>query len=142
MDNELQITVNAELSSLPSVRKFIDEACRAFQVGDEACYDIKLAVEEACTNIIEHGRKDAEPGSLLLSLESGEKQLTVKLTDSGRPFVPDAPPTPDAAANLAVGKVGGFGLYFIHRSMDEVTYESGEKGNTLTMIKILDKEMH
>jgi anti-sigma regulatory factor (Ser/Thr protein kinase) len=141
MDNELQITVAAELSSLPSVRKFIDEACREFRIVDEACYDIKLAVEEACTNIIEHGPKGVEPGSLVLILESGEKQLTVKLTDFGRPFVPDAPPTPDAEANLAVGKVGGFGLYFIHRSMDEVAYEPGEKSNTLTMIKILDEEM-
>jgi anti-sigma regulatory factor (Ser/Thr protein kinase) len=39
---------------------------------------------------------------------------------------------------LENGQIGGFGLFFIYRSMDTVTYESTAGCNTLTMIKRLD----
>lgn len=138
MGKKLQITLAAELESLAVIRDFVDQACRKADVSDEACYDIKLAADEACTNIIEHGYAGLEPGSIILSLQYGPRQIVVRLTDFGHPFEPGEPPTPDAEAVLESGALGGFGLYFIHRSMDSVSYEPAIGGNTLTMIKKLE----
>jgi serine/threonine-protein kinase RsbW len=137
MGNRLQITLAAEFDSLAVIREFVDRACREADVDDEACYDIKLAADEACTNIIEHGYAGLEPGSIIFSLQYGAQQVVVRLTDFGHPFEPAEPPTPDAEAVLESGELGGFGLYFMHRSMDSVTYEPAIGGNTLTMIKKL-----
>lgn len=139
MGDKLQITLAAELDSLTTFRAFIDEACQAAKLDEEARYDVKLAVDEACTNIIEHGYADLEPGSIILSVQYGVRQIVVRITDFGHPFEPSDPPTPDAEAALESGTLGGFGLYFIYRSMDVVTYESTPAGNTLTMIKKLEK---
>lgn len=141
MDDKLQITLAAELASLPIIREFVDQVCREAGIDGMACFDIKLAVEEACTNVIEHGKQDEEPGRLALSLQTDPGQLVVRLTDFGQPFEPSEPPAPSAEASLADGKVGGFGLYFIYGFMDVVSYESGAAGNTLTMIKHLNQEL-
>ena len=140
MGEKLQITLAAELGSLAGFRAFINEACRAAGIDDETCYDIKLAVDEACANIIQHGYADQEPGSIDLSLQYGIKQFVVRLTDYGHPFEPSEPPAPDTEAVFAGEEVGGFGLYFIYRSMDVVTYNSVGGCNTLTMIKQLETQ--
>ena len=139
MGNKLQITLAAELDSLSAFRDFIDRACESADLDDEACYDIKLAVDEACTNIIQHGYEGLEPGSIILSVQYGARQIVVRLTDFGHPFEPSEPPTPDVEAVFESGKLGGFGLYFIYRSMDTVSYESTPSGNTLTMIRRRDR---
>ena len=138
MGEKLQITLAAELASLLAFRSFIGEACQEAKIDDETCYDIKLAVDEACTNIIEHGYADMEPGSIVLSLQYGVRQIVVRLTDFGRPFEPSEPPTPDVEAAFESGTLGGFGLYFMYRSMDNISYDSTGGYNTLTMIKLLD----
>ena len=138
MGDKLQITLAAELASLAAFRALIDEACLAAGVDDETCYDIKLAVDEVCTNIVEHGYAGLEPGSIILSIQYGVRQIVVRLTDFGHTFEPSEPPTPDVEAAFESGTLGGFGLYFIYRSMDVVTYDSTSGGNTLTMIKRLE----
>lgn len=135
MGEKLQITLAAELASLSTFRSFIDEACQAAGMDDETCYDIKLAVDEACTNIIEHGYAGLEPGSIILSVQYGARQMVVRITDFGHPFEPGEPPTPDAEEVFESGRIGGFGLFFIYRSMDTVTYETTANCNTLTMIR-------
>jgi anti-sigma regulatory factor (Ser/Thr protein kinase) len=139
MGEKLQITLAAELESLKSFRNFIDEACQAAGLNDETCYDIKLAVDEAFSNIIQYGYEGLEPGSIILSIQYGARQIVVRLTDFGHPFEPSEPPKPDVEAALESGKLGGFGLYFIYRSMDTVTYESTPGCNTLTMIRQRDR---
>src|SRR4030065_432189 len=60
----------AELESLSIFRDFITNACQQQGVQDpEVVYDLKLAVDEACTNIITHGYSGMNPGSIILALE-------------------------------------------------------------------------
>jgi anti-sigma regulatory factor (Ser/Thr protein kinase) len=138
MGEKLQLTLAAELASLTAFRSFIDQACQEAKLDDKNAYDIKLAVDEACTNIIQHGYADMAPGSIILSLQYGVRQIVVRLTDFGHPFEPSEPPTPDVEAAFESGIAGGFGLYFIYRSMDYISYDSTGGYNTLTMIKQLD----
>ena len=60
----------------------------------------------------------------------------VRITDFGHPFEPSEPPEPDPEAMLS-GEPGGIGIYFIYRSVDSVSYEAAESGNTLTLVKRL-----
>lgn len=131
MGNRRQITLAAEVGSLAVFRKFIEDACHEAGVDEQSCYDIKLAVDEACTNIIQHGYADMEPGSIVLSLQYGARQMVVRLTDFGRPFEPSEPPDSGAGSH-------GFGLLFIYRSMDSVSYDAAGGCNTMTMVKRLD----
>jgi len=138
LSNKHQMTRAAELESLPVFRDLIDAACKHHPGIDEQIrYDLKLAVEEACTNIIAHGYADMNPGSIILTLELEPQQVVMTITDFGHPFEPSEPPAPDVAAGLDDRPTGGFGLFFIYQTMDEVGYDTTEDGNRLTLIKRL-----
>jgi len=133
-----QITQAAELDSLPKFREHIKGICKKLSgIDDAQCYDIQLAVDEACTNIITHGYEDMEPGSIILRLDPSEKGVAITITDFGHPFEPYETDMPDSEAGLEDMPVGGFGLFFIYQTMDEVDYKTKEDGNHLKLIKYI-----
>lgn len=132
-----QTTRAAELETLGAFRDLIDEACKECGIDDDACHDLKLAVDEACTNVITHGYEGMNPGSIMLVLEFAPAQVTVEITDFGHPFEPVEPDAPDPETTLEDPTRGGLGLFFIYQSMDEIHYRSAEDGNVLTFIKHL-----
>ncbi len=69
MGKKHQITRAAELESLSAFREFIEAACQQHPgIDKQLRYDLKLAVDEACTNIITHGYAGMDPGSIILAL--------------------------------------------------------------------------
>lgn len=128
----------AYLESLSDFRAFIKQHCANIpEVSDEILYDIQLAVDEACTNIISHGYADLDPGSIILDLEMEPDRLTVTLTDFGHSFEPSSTPIPEVDAPIEERELGGFGLFFIQQSVDEVDYQVTEDGNKMTLTKYL-----
>ncbi len=138
MKGQYQTTRAAELESLALFRAFIDDACVQHpEVDQDVCYDLKLAIDEACTNIITHGYEGMNPGSIILILKLEPGQVVVRITDFGHPFEPYEPPQPDIEASLEDGFSGGFGLFFIYQTMDEIGYRTAEDGNHLEFVKRL-----
>ena len=132
------MTRAAELEALVDFRDLIDRACREHPAVDpQTRYDLKLAVEEACTNVVTHGYAGMNPGSIILSLAFDPEQVLVTLTDFGHPFEPYEPAAPDVEAALEDGLTHGFGLYLIYQTMDQIDYETTEDGNHLTFVKRL-----
>jgi anti-sigma regulatory factor (Ser/Thr protein kinase) len=96
-------------------------------------------VDEVCTNIITHGYVDMDPGSIILDLEMEPDTLTIQLTDFGRSFEPDSAPTPDVNAPIEERELGGFGLFLIRQSVDQMDYQVTEDGNTMILKKFLNR---
>ncbi len=136
-----QITRAAELETLAVLREFVEDTCRGYPgITEEIVYDLKLSVDEACTNIITHGYAGMNPGSLMVSVDLYPNRVTLCITDFGHPFEPGAAPSPDLEAALEDRPMGGFGLFFIYETMDDVDYQTSEDGNRLTLVKQLDWE--
>ena len=108
-------------------------------ITDEVLYDVQLAVDEACTNIISHGYADMDAGSIILELEINPDKLIVALTDFGHSFEPSSTPIPDVNAPIEERELGGFGLFFIQQSVDDMTYQVTEDGNKMILTKYLNK---
>jgi anti-sigma regulatory factor (Ser/Thr protein kinase) len=135
-----RITRAAYLESLRDFREFIKEHCAGLPgVTDEVLYDMQLAVDEACTNIITHGYADMDPGSVILDLEITPDKLTLSLTDFGHSFEPSHTLVPDVDASIEERELGGFGLFFINQSMNEVDYRVTEDGNRMILTKYLGR---
>lgn len=135
-DTMQQITLSAELESLAAFRNHVKTICQNVSGLDEqAVYDIQLAVDEICTNIITHGYAGMDPGSIILHAEVGAETLAVTITDFGHAFEPAEPPAPDPNASLEEREIGGLGLFFVHSSVDDIEYESSPTGNTTRLIK-------
>lgn len=135
-----RITRAAYLESLHDFRGFIKGHCSGIPgVTHESLYDIQLAVDEACTNIISHGYAGMDPGSIILDLAIDPNRIVVTLTDFGHSFEPSSAPVPDVNAPIEERELGGFGLFFIQQSVDEMHYQVTEDGNKMILTKYLRK---
>jgi len=138
MAESQRITRAAYLESLEDFRQFLRHHCGGLPGLDvDGLYDLQLAVDEACTNIITHGYADMDPGSIILDLRLEPGAVTVSITDFGHSFEPDGSPVPDTAAAIEERQEGGFGLFFIRQSVDRMDYRATEDGNTMTFVKYL-----
>jgi len=135
MADRFQISLAAELESLKEFRAFITKCCAVHGLSSEVVLDLKLAVDEACTNIIQHGYKGMDPGSIILSFRIEAERILVEITDFGHIFEPAEAPQPDIEAALGDREIGGLGLYLIYQTMDNIDYQSSGYGNTLTFTK-------
>ena len=59
----------------------------------------------------------------------------VELRDRGRTFDPALIPQPIVTGSLDQRRLGGLGLYLMHKIMDEVRFQFGEDENVLIMVK-------
>jgi serine/threonine-protein kinase RsbW len=130
------LTVSATLDSLATISAFITDATARAGLDDHAAWQVQLAVDEASTNIIQHGYDEGTPGEIQLAWEVRGDELIVTLRDRGRSFNPDDVPAPDISSPLEERQAGGLGLYLMGRLMDTVEFEFDEaQGNLLKMSK-------
>jgi anti-sigma regulatory factor (Ser/Thr protein kinase) len=137
MSQRFQITRAAELESLQVFRGFITDCCAHHNIPDDIVFDLKLAVDEACTNIITHGYRGMNPGSIILAFRIEAERILVQITDFGHVFEPADAPQPDVQAALEDRELGGLGLFLIYQTMDNIDYQASEDGNTLTFTKFI-----
>jgi serine/threonine-protein kinase RsbW len=136
MDIEQTRTFPGQFGSLAAICKFVTRAAEVAGLDARAVYAVQMAVDEACTNIIEYAYGGEGRGDIECTCHTNSDGLTITLRDYGCPFDPDSVPEPNRACGIQECKVGGLGLYFMRQLMDEVRFEFTEdSGNVLTMVK-------
>lgn len=128
-------TFRACLESLETIDEFILQVISDAGMESRAAYAVRLAVDEACANIIEHAYEN-KGGEIECLVKDSASALTITLKDWGKPFDPAQIPEPNVKATLEERSQGGLGLYFILKMMDEVKFEFPPQGpNQLTLTK-------
>ncbi|WP_051261360.1 ATP-binding protein [Desulfovibrio inopinatus] len=126
---ELRATFPAELESLTISAGLVALAISLAQIPIDVAAAVDLALSEAVTNAIKHTKPHIKDISLNIAVDSGE--ITLCVTDHGLGFAFDDVPDPDFDNHPP----GGYGIFIIKESMDNVTYEKNETANILTMQK-------
>jgi serine/threonine-protein kinase RsbW len=137
------VTFPGRFDSLAKISEFVTHAAQSAGLDSEAVYQVELAVDEACSNIIDHAYGSEGVGDIQCSVEILENGLQVTLRDWGKSFNPNRVKPPNLG--LPLEKVGprGVGLYLMRKMMDEIHYQAGkEAGNLLTMVKRKKIAMH
>jgi len=135
MPKQWELTVDGRLENLATITEFVTKAAQASGLNEKALFEVQLAVDEACTNAIEHGYGEEKNGEIALCCECAEGDFVVTIRDNARPFEPDAVPSPDITCSLDKRQDRGLGLYFMRQLMDEVCFHFTAEGNELTMVK-------
>lgn len=129
-------TFPGQFSSLAAISEFVTHGVRAAGLDERAAYAVQMAVDEACSNIIEHGYHGKETGEIICTWEVTAHSLLITLYDHGPHFDPTCVSEPDLKAELRDRTRGGLGIYFIRKLMDHVEYSfSPDGGNVLTLVK-------
>jgi serine/threonine-protein kinase RsbW len=137
------LRLKAVLDNVPVAAQWVAAAARRAGFDDRAVYQIELAVDEACANVVEHAYRDMEAGDMKVSYTVVEQGLVVRVREWGRGFEPDAVDVPDVTAPLEERGLGGLGLFIVRRVMDDVQFSfDPEAGNELVMVKRFGGEEH
>ena len=133
---EYEICVASQLSNLADIGAFITERARLAGMEEQAVFDVQMAVDEACTNTMQHGYEGREDGELRICCFVEGRDFVVRITDQGKPFAPDDVVAPDLSKPLEMREAGGLGLFFMRQLMDTVEFRPvPEGGNELIMRK-------
>lgn len=132
-----RMTIAGRLENLSQIGAYISKAARKAGLDEDEIYAVELAVDEAATNIIEHGYGGDDKGDIICSYQILPDGIKIVLQDFGKHFDPNKVPEPSFhGVSLEEVTPRGLGLYFMRRLMDEVKFDfSHKRGNTLTMVK-------
>jgi len=135
MPKRWDLTVDGRLDNLASIADFVVKAAQASGLNERATFEVQMAVDEACTNVIQHSYEGEGKGEIVLCCELADSDFVVTIRDHGCPFDPECVPAPDLTCSLAERREGMLGLYFMRQLMDEVCFRFDAEGNELTMVK-------
>jgi serine/threonine-protein kinase RsbW len=138
METSQTIIFPGRFDSLAAISEFVTRVAEAAGLDVRAVEAVQLAVDEACSNVIEHAYGGEGRGDIECTCRTNDDGLTVILRDQGRPFDPSLVAEPDTSPSLEDETCtgGGLGLYFMRQLMDTVYFEfAPDSGNVLTMTK-------
>lgn len=146
-DSRLYIQAPGHGSSLRPIRDIIADLAHQLGFPDDEIAKIQMAVDEACSNVVEHayGATDKDwtlkhDPSIQLEIHHALDRLVILIHDHGQRFDFNAYRPSDILEGVLSMKPGGYGIAIIRQFMDEVNFSSNDaEGNTLRMVKYLKK---
>jgi serine/threonine-protein kinase RsbW len=132
-----RLVVSAEIKNVERVCDFVSAAAEKAGLDEEGVHRCRLSVEEIVTNVIEHGYWQSDSDAKVIEVRCGATDGVFSMTviDSAPLFNPLALPDPDPSTPLWERQGGGWGIYFVKKFMDRVTYSDHGARNHLTMEK-------
>ena len=131
------LEVAASTKHLAEARNFVAAHARRHGFGEADVEEIRLAVDEAITNVIKHAYQFDASGRIYISVGRDKNHFWIAIQDSGHAFDLQSYTEPDVQQRIAERKKGGVGVYLIKRVMDKVEYSTHEAHNQIRMIKKL-----
>jgi serine/threonine-protein kinase RsbW len=137
--DKLKLKIEATLENLSVISSVISETMEQAQIDAAIIPKVLLAVDEACTNIVLYAYPERK-GYIRLACWINHDDFVISIVDKGKPFNPCSVSPPKLDVNLEDRSVGGLGIYFMRKFMDEISYKYHPRtGNQLTMRKHLPK---
>ena len=136
-ENELLIfnlTIPRGSAGVRRAGVWVDELAILLILGSEAEYALRLCLEEAITNIVNHAtpKADVTDDVVTLSLLADSGRLRVTIEDQCGAFNPLTTPLPGPDDPVPEGE-GGLGITLLRRHADEVRWERVDQTNRLSI---------
>jgi serine/threonine-protein kinase RsbW len=121
--SDVRLTLPSRPENVAVIRHMLGALAEALRLPPELVQDIRLAVTEACTNVVRHAYHDGELGTIDVVIRPSGEHLELIVSDEGSGMGPSA----DAAGP-------GLGLPMIAALADHVEIEPGQhRGSRLAM---------
>jgi serine/threonine-protein kinase RsbW len=133
-----ELTISNDLAYLSQVRDLVLIAVREGGFPQQYINRLQIAVDEAVTNIIEHGYAGEQrgKGTIWMSIDASRESFRIEISDNGQTFDPNTLTDVDIATHVARNSSGGLGVFLMRKIMDVVDYryEAGVR-NRLVLVK-------
>ena len=126
------LQISTHKKNIPKIRKELQNFCENIGFSDSMIFDIKLSVNEAHANIIEHAYFGSAKGMISFNLVDYKNRIEIKIKD----FAKNVSQTiKGEKKHLKELEGSGLGVYLINTLMDEITIEKNKNYTELIIIK-------
>lgn len=138
-------TYKADLTKLEEIAQDTQTFCELIDADGASCFALNLCLDEIFTNIVQYGyksdaSKDIEIEYTAEPNESSAIALRVYIRDCAPAFNPlTQVGEPDVVSGVEEREVGGLGVFFLKKNMDELEYSRKKDVNELMMLRHLKK---
>src|SRR4029078_8745083 len=80
---DVKLTLPARPENVAVVRHVLGACAESMRLPDELIEDLRLAVTEACTNVVRHAYPEGVPGVVEISVEPEPEEVRVVVADYG-----------------------------------------------------------
>ena len=129
------LTLKNKVSEITKLNAFVKSATSALNIEKVLANQIKLAVEEAVTNVIDYAYPNGAEGNIEIIIEADENRIRFILSDSGAEFDPTGVRKTDTTLSVDDRPIGGLGVFLVRNLMDSINYERIDGKNVLRMEK-------
>ncbi len=123
--------IPSEASAGSQVIQLFVTRLQEFDWSEKNIFGVHVAIEEAVMNAIKHGNQFRQEKWVHIVAHITGSEFSMRVTDEGDGFNPDAVPDPTLDENLEEGS--GRGLMLMRHYMDEVKYN--QQGNSVAIRK-------
>jgi serine/threonine-protein kinase RsbW len=129
------LTIPSSTRYLEDVRHFVEVHALEANFTEETVAQLKIAVDEACTNVIEHAYKGESEHPIDIAVIVMPDRFTVRIRDEGEGFNPNTYQHPDLKEYVRTRKQGGLGVFIMRRVMDHVEFRKRGHINECCLVK-------
>ena len=83
-DTDVKLTLPARPENVSVIRHVLGAFAEVLRLPDDLVEDLRLAVTEACTNVVRHAYPQEVPGPVEITIRPTEDAVSVVVADHGR----------------------------------------------------------
>jgi serine/threonine-protein kinase RsbW len=141
MNATIGLTIPAKAEYLHIVRLTLFGIASNIGFSFEQIEDMKVAVSEACNNVVLHAYDEKRPGILEVQFELEENGMNIHIKDDGPSFEYEQQTNQSSKLHnktLEEATVGGLGLFMMQALMDKVQVRT-HNGTEVILSKMLTR---
>lgn len=123
-----------EFAKLPA---WLEQIATKLSWSQELMMQLNLVLEEWVVNVVSYAFQDELVHEIELRLWQDAEKILIEISDDGIPFDPTEQADPDLTIPVEDRAIGGLGIHFIRKTMDEFTYQRLDGKNVITLTKNL-----
>lgn len=132
---EQEIIIGNQLDQIAVLAEALERLSDEWNIPMGVTLNLNLVLEELVSNIIFYGYDDTNQHIINILLSFDNDTMKMRIEDDGKEFNPLLYAEADINLSIEDRKIGGLGIFFVRKMMDEIHYERRSNKNILTMSK-------
>ena len=133
--DQFKIKVKSQKANIKQLRDSLHVFLDKIGCEKQFIHDLKLVLNEAHANIIEHAYLDSPDEDILFSFFHYQSYVKIKIRDYGKKF--DYSKINEKTPDFINLEGSGFGLFLIKTLVDEVSFVDHNRGTEMVLIRYL-----
>ncbi|KAA6187756.1 ATP-binding protein [Thiohalocapsa marina] len=137
MTERHKLVLKNDLSELQRLAQWLEACGEAEAVDPKTLFNFNLALDELVTNVVSYAYPEGGEHAFSVELWREGGRLIAMLVDDGVPFNPLEIAEPELDTTLDERKIGGLGVHFVRKLLDDVRYSHEDGRNHVRLMKHL-----